>query len=123
MVSGTAQAHHQLAGVYDMEKEDTVSGTVVRILFVNPHGSLTMSVKNPDGTTTERVLTTASANTLAARGIGTSSNVLKPGDQVTARFFPARNGSPLGFLQSITTADGTTIDTSDGWSRQRPGAR
>jgi hypothetical protein len=87
----------------------------------NPHGSLTMSVKNPDGSTTEWVFATASAATLAARGIGTNPNMLEPGDRITAKFFPARHGprvAPLGYLLSITTAGGTTFDTSDGWSRK-----
>src|SRR5262245_820501 len=114
MASGTLQAHHALEGIYDLKTEETVSGTVVKIQFVNPHGSLTMSVKNPDGTTLNWVFTTGSANVLAARGIGTNSDVLKSGDQITAKFFPARRGkavSPLlGFLKSITTADGTTIE-------------
>ena len=55
------------------------------------------------------------------RGIGTNSSMLGPGDRITAKFFPARHGAtvaPLGYLLSITTAGGTTIDTSDGWSRK-----
>ena len=111
MASGTLQAHHPLDAVYDLKKEVTVSGTVVKIQFLNPHGSLTMSVKNPDGTTVDWVFTTGSAVSLAQRGVDKNSNVLKAGDQITAKFFPARRGGPvLGFLRSITTADGTTIE-------------
>lgn len=111
MASGTLQAHHPLAAVYDMEKEQTVSGTLVQIQFVNPHGSLTMSVKNADGTMMEWVFTTGSATTLAERGISRNSNVLKAGDQITATFYPTRRaGSRLGFLKSITTADRVTIE-------------
>jgi hypothetical protein len=46
MASGPLQAHHALGGVYDLENEETLSGTLVRILFVNPHGSVTVSVKS-----------------------------------------------------------------------------
>ena len=70
MASGSLQAHHSLAGVYEMKKEREVSGTLTIIKFVNPHGSLTLAVKNADGTTTEWVFTTGSATTLAERGIG-----------------------------------------------------
>jgi hypothetical protein len=108
MASGSLQAHHSLAGVYDMKAKDSeVSGTLVKIQFVNPHGSLTLAVKNPDGTTTDWVFTTGSATTLAQRGISKiGPNALHAGDAITAKFIPARNGSPLGFLKSITTADG-----------------
>jgi hypothetical protein len=52
--------------------------------------------------------------TLAERGIGKSSNVLKAGDTITAKFIPARDGSPLGFLKSVTLADGKVIMISAG---------
>jgi Family of unknown function (DUF6152) len=57
MASGSLQAHHSLAGVYDMHKESEVSGSVEKIQFVNPHGSLTLAVKNADGTSTDWVFT------------------------------------------------------------------
>ena len=114
MASGSLQAHHSLAGVYEMKKEAEVSGTLTKIQFVNPHGSMTIAVKNPDGSTTDWVFTTGSATTLAERGIGKNSNVLKAGDTISAKFIPARNGSPLGFLKSITTTDGKVIVISLG---------
>jgi hypothetical protein len=112
MANGSLQAHHSLAGVYEMKKEAEVSGTLTKIQFVNPHGSMTLSVKNPDGSTTDWVFTTGSATTLAERGVG--KGVLKAGDAITAKFIPARNGSPLGFLKSITTADGRVFQISAG---------
>ena len=45
MASGSLQAHHSLAGVYDMKAEKELTGTVEKVQFVNPHGSLTISVK------------------------------------------------------------------------------
>ena len=73
-----------------------------------------VEVKNPDGTATEWVFTTGSATTLAGRGIGKNSTLLKAGDTITAKFVPTRNGSPLGFLKSITKTDGTVIEISAG---------
>jgi hypothetical protein len=115
MANGSLMAHHSLAGVYDMKKEKELSGTLTVIKFVNPHGSLHMEVKNPDGTTTEWIFTTGSATTLADRGITkTGPNALKAGEAITAKFIPATNGSPLGFLKSITTADGRVLSISNG---------
>ena len=114
MAGASLQAHHSLAGVYDMKAEKEVTGTLTIIKFVNPHGSMHLAVKNADGTTTEYVFTTGSATTLAQRGIGKNSDVLRAGDVITAKFIPTRNGSPLGFLKSITKADGTVITISAG---------
>jgi hypothetical protein len=108
-------AHHSLAGVYDMKAEKEISGTVEKVQFVNPHGSLSVMVKNQDGTETEWVLTLGSATALAQRGVGkTGPNALHTGDSVTVKCIPAKNGSPLGFLKSVTYADGHTITVSGG---------
>jgi hypothetical protein len=115
MASGVLQAHHSLAGVYDMKKDEEKSGALTSIRLANPHGSLHVAVKNADGTTTEWVLTTGSATSLAQRGVGkTGPNALKAGDEIKVKFLPARNGSPLGFLKTITTADGRVIQISAG---------
>ena len=115
MASGSLQAHHSLAGVYDMKKEMELSGSVEKLQFVNPHGSLAVAVKNPDGSTTPWVMTLGSATALAQRGIGkTGPNALHVGDNITVKFLPAKNGSPLGFLRSVTMPDGHVIVVSAG---------
>jgi len=113
--SVSLQAHHSLAGVYDMKKETELSGTVASIKFSNPHGSLTVTVKNPDGTSTDWVLTLGSATALAQRGIGkTGPNALHAGDNISVKFLPAKDGSPLGFLKTVTMPDGRVIQISAG---------
>ena len=115
MTAGSLLAHHSLAGVYDMKKEMELSGSVESVKFVNPHGSLTVQVKNPDGTSTPWVLTLGSATGLAQRGIGkTGANALHAGDNIKVKFIPAINGSPLGFLKSVTMPDGRVITISAG---------
>jgi hypothetical protein len=116
LIAGASlQAHHSLAGVFDMKAEKEIDGTLTAIKFVNPHGSMTITVKNPDSTTTDWVFTTGSATSLADRGISkVGPNALKVGESLHAKFIPARNGSPLGFLKSITRADGTVMNISAG---------
>jgi hypothetical protein len=115
LAGSSLQAHHSLAGVYDMHKESEVSGAVEAIKFVNPHGSLTLAVKNADGTTTQWVFTLGSATALAQRGIGkTGPNALHAGDNVTVKFLPAKDGSPLGFLKAVTMPDGRVVQISSG---------
>ena len=115
MATGVLQAHHSLAGVYDMKAEKEVSGAVEKVQFTNPHGSMSVAVKNADGTAVSWVLTLGSATALAQRGVGkTGPNALHTGDSVTVKFIPAKDGSPVGFLKSVTYADGHTIVVSGG---------
>ena len=69
MTSGSLQAHHSTAGVYDPGKEVKVTGALAKLQFVNPHGSIVVTVKNADGTTTDWTFTTGSATALASQGI------------------------------------------------------
>ena len=115
MGSAPLQAHHSTAGVYDPAKEGKVTGTLAQIQFVNPHGSLTVTVKNEDGTTTDWTFTTGSATALAQRGITkVGPKALKIGEEVTVLFTPARNGSPLGGFKSLTRADGSVLGNVGG---------
>jgi hypothetical protein len=115
IASSSLQAHHSLAGVYDMKAEKEVAGTVEKVQFSNPHGSLTVAVKNPDGSTTEWVMTLGSATALAQRGIGrTGPNALHVGDNISVKFLPAKDGAPLGFLKTVIMPDGRVIQISAG---------
>lgn len=111
IASGSLQAHHSLAATYDIRDEGEVSGVLTRVAFTNPHGAMHLEVEDEDGTTTEWVMTTGSANTLANLGFGESGpNTVTAGDTVTIRYFPARNGNPLGFIRSITLPDDREIE-------------
>jgi len=103
MAGAVLQAHHSLAATYDIRKESKLSGVVTKVAFTNPHGALHLEVKNPDGTKTDWVLTTGSANVLASLGI--DSKTSKAGDAVTVDIYGSRNGKPLGFMRRITLAD------------------
>jgi hypothetical protein len=98
-----------------MKAEKELQGEVAQIKFSNPHGSLSLDVKNADGSNTEWVLTLGSATALAQRGIGkTGPNALHQGDKITVKFLPAKDGSPLGFLKTVIMPDGRVIQISAG---------
>jgi hypothetical protein len=114
LMAASLQAHHSLAGVYDMKAQKEISGAVESIKFVNPHGSLSLVV-NADGKDTTWVFTMGSATALAQRGVGkTGPNALHEGDKISVKFIPAKDGAPLGFLQSVTYPDGHTVVVSGG---------
>ncbi len=119
MASGSLQAHHSLAGTYDIKSQGKVTGVLKKVAFTNPHGAMTIDVTNDDGTMTEWTMTTGSANTLANLGFGKNGkNTVKPGDKVTITYFAARNGKPLGFIRSITLPDQREIQISNGSSTE-----
>jgi hypothetical protein len=115
MASFSLQAHHSLAGVYDMKTEKELAGTVDKVQFTNPHGSLSIQVKNEDGSMTVWVFTLGSVSALAQRGVGKiGPNALHVGDPIKVKFLPAKDGHPLGFLKTVVYPDGHEIVVSGG---------
>jgi hypothetical protein len=97
------EAHHSLAGVYDLNKEMILTGALTELRFSNPHSSIRLAVKNADGSTTEWSLVTASNTVLTRQGVTKSS--IKPGEILKITILPARNGNPLGFIKSLELGD------------------
>src|SRR5882724_5120796 len=109
------QPHPPRAGEYDMKLEKELTGPVKSIKVVNPNGTLTITVKNQDGTPVDWTVTMGSATGLAGKNVGpTGPNALHFGDTIKIKFIPAANGSPLGFLKTVTYADGHVIVISAG---------
>ena len=97
------QAHHAVAGVYDLNKEITLQGRLKKLNFTNPHANIELTVPNKDGTFTDWVLTTASVQTLTREGINKTS--MKPGEILKVVVLPAVNGHPAGFIRTLTLGD------------------
>ena len=101
------QAHHSLAGVYDLAHEMVLVGTLEKLNFTNPHSSIELNVQSKDGSITKWTLVTASNTVLTRQGVTKSS--IKPGDVLKITMLPAKNGNPLGFIKSLDLGDGKDI--------------
>lgn len=100
-----ALAHHSFA-VYDHTRTVTLSGTVTRFQWTNPHGFIEMDVTQSDGTVKHYSVELTSINMM--QRVGWRSNMIKAGDKVTAVVAPLLSGEPVGLGLEVTMADGTT---------------
>jgi len=105
MAGGALQAHHAVAGVYDLNKEIVLEGRLKKLNFTNPHASIELSVpdKKIKGKVTDWKLTTASVQILTREGINKSS--MKAGEALKVTILPAKNGSPNGFIRNLQLGD------------------
>jgi hypothetical protein len=97
------QAHHAVAGVYDLNKEIVLEGRLKKLNFTNPHASIELEVPDKDGNITDWILTTASITTLTREGINKTS--MKPGEILKVTVLPAKNGNPSGFIRNLQLGD------------------
>jgi hypothetical protein len=106
VVGGVAlQAHHAVAGVYDLNKEVVLEGRLKKLNFTNPHASIELEVpdKKIKGKVTQWKLTTASVQTLTREGVNKSA--MKVGEILKVTVLPARNGNPAGFIRDLQLGD------------------
>ena len=103
MVGAGLQAHHAVAGVYDLNSEMVLEGRLKKLNFTNPHASIELTVPNKDGTFTDWILTTASVQILTRQGINKTS--IKPGEPLKVTILPAKNGNPAGFIRRLELSD------------------
>ena len=111
LAASSLQAHHSLAGVYDLKTTTKTTGVVQKLAFTNPHGALHIELKDKDGVAKVWQLTTGSSNVLTSAGItATGPDRIKNGDTIEVTFNPALNGTTIGFLRSITVKDKKPVE-------------
>jgi hypothetical protein len=107
VLAGPASAHHSVQAQFDIHKTFTVSGTVAKVEWINPHSYLTINVTGADGKVQKWAFELGGPGALRRAGMSREDRGgLKPGDEVTASGLAAKDGSTTGFLQELKLADG-----------------
>jgi hypothetical protein len=107
ILAGPVSAHHSVQAQFDIHKTFTVSGTVAKVEWINPHSYLTVNVTGSDGKVQKWAFELGGPGALRRAGMSREDRGgLKPGDEVTASGLAAKDGSTTGFLQELKLADG-----------------
>ena len=115
-------AHHSFAAEYDASKPVTLTGTVTKIEWMNPHARFYVDVKDTSGTITNWNLELASPNALVRNGWTRKS--LNVGDEVTVQAYLARDDSKMANAREVTLANGRRVFAgSSGGDASPPPAR
>jgi hypothetical protein len=99
-------AHHSYSA-FEMQKTITITGTVKKMDWTNPHTWLWVDVPNEKGTVDTWAIEGMSPNFLARRGW--TKNTLKYGDKITIEVHPLKDGSHGGSFQSATRPNGESL--------------
>jgi hypothetical protein len=105
-------AHHGFSSEYDEKKPVSLTGTVSKIEWLNPHARFYIDVKDAGGKVTNWNFELASVNSL--RRNGWTQFTLKVGDVVTASGYAALSGVPMANASSVRLSDGTRLFAETG---------
>jgi hypothetical protein len=99
-------AHHS-AAAFDSTQLKTISGTVKKFDYSNPHTWVWLDVPNEQGSVDTWGVEGMSPNFLNRRGW--TRTTLKPGDKLTITLRPMKNGEKGGMWISAKRPDGEVL--------------
>nr|MBO2512916.1 hypothetical protein [Gammaproteobacteria bacterium] len=96
--------------LYDMTREITIEGIVTEYTLGNPHLRIYFDVEK-DGRI-EKWMGEGGSRTVLMRK-GWDGTEVSPGDKITVRGHPSRDGSPIVHLEWLTLPDGRELYAED----------
>src|SRR5258705_4003883 len=109
LLPALAMAHHALQSEFEINKPSRHwTGTLKAVQWVNPHSRFVIDVDEGSGKITTWTFETAAPNGLRRAGLS-KSGFFEVGKTYSVIGYPARDGSPLAFVEQITLPDGRTV--------------
>jgi len=102
-----AFAHHAFAAEFDRQKPVTITGSVTKVEWANPHARFYVDAKDETGKVNNWDFELGSPNGLMRRGW--TRNSLKIGDVVTVTGWRAKNAPHVANAGTVTLADGKKV--------------
>lgn len=109
-----AIAHHSFAAEFDANQPITLTGTLTKMEWVNPHGWIYIDVRGTDGKVENWAIEAGAPNALLRRGLRKTDFPI--GIEVVVKGYRAKNGTPTANGQTVTFKDGRNffLGVSDG---------
>jgi Family of unknown function (DUF6152) len=102
-----ASAHHSFAAEYDANKPVTLTGTVTKMAWINPHSWIYIDVKKPDGNVENWAVEAGPPGTLIRAGFTKDS--LGFGTVIKVNGYRAKDGALRANGRDITLPDGRLL--------------
>jgi hypothetical protein len=122
LAQGVALAHHSFAAEFDRNMPVTVTGSVTKVEWANPHARFYLDAKDEKtGQTVNWDCELASPNGLMRRGW--TRNSMKLGDIVTVTGHRAKNSEHVCNASTVTLANGKKLFAGSSSENEPAGAQ
>jgi len=108
--AGPVWAHHSPSAVFDMSKEFTMTGTLTKVDWFNPHIVVYLDAKKDDGSVESWKFESNPPSWFRRVALARDDFAKAIGQTVTVQGVRAKAGGLYGYLLKITFPDGNSIE-------------
>ena len=102
--------HHSTSAIFENDKRITVTGTLTKVDWINPHIVIFLETASGSASETWRIQGNPPAWWRTV-GVGRADFAKGLGQSVTVEALPAQDGSHYGYLRRIKFANGDTLES------------
>jgi len=106
--SASAWAHHSPSAIFDMGKRISVTGTLVKVDWINPHIVIAMDAKGDAGKIDHWTFESNPPSWYRSVGLARADFAKAIGQTITVEGVRAKDGTFYGYMQKIKFPDGTS---------------
>ena len=117
LASSTARAHHSYS-MFDGSGTRTLSGTVAKLDWKNPHSFIWVYVPNPTSPGKYDLWAFENGSPSVLSKLGWDKESFKAGEKVTVEYWPLRSGGIGGHCERVTSAAGKGLQCPSNLGRQ-----
>ena len=106
----SVSAHHAPSAIFEMEKRITVTGTLTKIDWINPHILIAMDARGDGGKIDHWTFESNPPSWYRSVGLARADFAKALGQTITVEGQPARNGTLFGYMRKIRFSDNTSLE-------------
>ena len=110
LFAASVWAHHSPSAIFDMTKRISVTGTLTKIDWINPHIVIEMEARGDGGTIDQWTFESNPPSWYRSVGLTRADFAKSIGQTVTVEGVRARGGKLFGYMQKIAFPDGTSLE-------------
>jgi len=109
LLASEAVAHHNMTAVFDFNDRVTVTGTLTKLDWRNPHTYMTVEVKGSDGAVETWLIEGPAPSFFRIRDFGKADFEESIGKTVKVELSRARDKSKSGLIRTLTFPNGKVV--------------
>jgi hypothetical protein len=106
--------HHSPTAEFDMSKKLSLTGTLTKVDWINPHIQVALDAKNTEGKIENWTFESNPPSWFRRVGVNRAEFAKAIGQTVSVEAVRAKNGTLYGYLQKISFPDGTSLELVTG---------